>query len=169
MTDWIEQTACASRPSSFSLQETCEPIPGTSPKARTSNLPPSDSFSLRRRSISSTIASETSASRQRTGESSTPSKSSGASSSRSGAVTEAIWITWLWTLTPTAERKPFAIVPAATRAAVSRALARSRTLRTSVKPYFCSPARSACPGRGRCDSSTSASTGQGFIRSSQFG
>ena len=78
-------------------------------------------------------------------------------------------MTWLWTLTPSAVRKPFAMEPAATRAAVSRALARSSTLRTSEKPYFCAPARSAWPGRGRWDSSTSASTGQGFIRSSQFG
>ena len=78
-------------------------------------------------------------------------------------------MTWLWTLTPTAVRNPLAIDPAATRAAVSRALARSRTLRTSVKPNFWRPARSACPGRGRCDSSMSASTGHGFIRSSQLG
>ena len=39
--------------------------------------------------------------------------------------------------------------PTATRAAVSRALARSSTLRTSSNPYFCAPTRSACPGRGR--------------------
>ena len=37
--------------------------------------------------------------------------------------------------------------PAATRAAVSRALARSSTSRASVNPYFCIPARSAWPGR----------------------
>ena len=41
-----------------------------------------------------------------------------------------------------------ASVPAATRAAVSRALARSSTSRASSKPYFCMPARSAWPGRG---------------------
>ena len=39
--------------------------------------------------------------------------------------------------------------PAATRAAVSRADARSRTFRTSLKPYFSAPARSAWPGRTR--------------------
>ncbi len=38
--------------------------------------------------------------------------------------------------------------PAATRAAVSRAEARSSTSRASSKPYFCMPARSAWPGRG---------------------
>ena len=86
-----------------------------------------------------------------------------------GASTEAIRSTWLWTDTPTARRNSLASAPAATRAAVSRALARSSTLRTSLKPYLWRPARSAWPGRGRCDSSTSASTGQGFIRSSQFG
>ena len=38
--------------------------------------------------------------------------------------------------------------PAATRAAVSRADARSSTSRASSNPYFCIPARSAWPGRG---------------------
>ena len=41
-----------------------------------------------------------------------------------------------------------ASAPAATRAAVSRADARSSTSRASSKPYFCMPARSAWPGRG---------------------
>ena len=41
LTDWIETTAWARRPSSFSRQETCEPSPGTRPKARTSKVPPS--------------------------------------------------------------------------------------------------------------------------------
>ena len=44
-----------------------------------------------------------------------------------------------------------ASAPAATRAAVSRALARSSTLRTSRWPNFRAPPRSAWPGRGRCD------------------
>ena len=48
-----------------------------------------------------------------------------------------------------ARRNALASPPAATRAAVSRALARSRTLRTSGWPYFMTPARSAWPGRGR--------------------
>ena len=42
----------------------------------------------------------------------------------------------------------FATTPTATRAAVSRALARSRIGRASVWPYFCMPARSAWPGPG---------------------
>ena len=41
------------------------------------------------------------------------------------------------------------MAPTATRAAVSRALARSRMLRMSSCPYFTTPARSAWPGRGR--------------------
>ncbi len=47
-----------------------------SPKARTSKTPPSDSFALRRRLISATIARLASGSRQRTGEASTSAKSS---------------------------------------------------------------------------------------------
>ena len=156
------------RPSIRSSQDTCEPSPGVSPKARSSKMPPSDSLRLRSTLISSTIARDTSGSRQRTGDSSTPAKSSSARSARSGARTEPICVTCETTSTPTARRNAFASAPPATRAAVSRALARSRTLRTSVKPNFQTPARSAWPGRGRCTSGTSASTGQGFIRSSQF-
>ena len=44
---------------------------------------------------------------------------------------------------------PTATQPSATRAAVSRADARSRTGRASSNPYFCMPTRSAWPGRGR--------------------
>ncbi len=161
-------TAWASRPSRRSSQDTCDPSPGTTPKARTSKMPPSDSFAFLVASISATIAALASGSRQRTGDSSTPSKSSGARSAGSGAVTEPMRVTWLSTVTPSARRNALASAPAATRAAVSRALARSRTLRTSVKPYFWTPARSAWPGRGRWTSATSASTGHGFIRSSQL-
>ena len=69
--------ACARRPSRRSSHEMWDPRPGTSPKARTSNTPPSDSLAFRAASISATIASLASASRQRTGDSSTPSKSAG--------------------------------------------------------------------------------------------
>ena len=44
---------------------------------------------------------------------------------------------------PSSRRNARATPPAATRAAVSRAEARSRTLRTSLKPYLRAPARSA--------------------------
>ena len=50
-----------------------------------------------------------------------------------------------------------ATAPSATRAAVSRALARSSTGRASSKPYFCMPTRSACPGRGRVSGALRAS------------
>ena len=156
------------RPSSRSSHDTCEPKPGASPNARSSKIPPSDSLRLRSTLISWTIAALASASRQRTGDASTSAKSSNARSVRSGARTEAICVTWETTSAPTARRKALASAPAATRAAVSRALARSSTLRTSVKPNFQTPARSAWPGRGRWTSGTSASTGHGFIRSSQF-
>ena len=52
--------------------------------------------------------------------------------------------TWETTSAPsTARRNCWATVPSATRAAVSRAEARSSTGRASSKPYFCMPARSA--------------------------
>ena len=156
------------RPSRRSSHETCEPSPGASPNARSSKTPPSDSLRLRSTLISSTIARLASASRQRTGDSSTAAKSSKRRSPRSGARTEPICVTCETTSTPSARRNAFASAPPATRAAVSRALARSSTLRTSVKPNFHTPARSAWPGRGRCTSGTSASTGHGFMRSSQL-
>ena len=135
--------ACARRPSSRPSHDTCEPMPGTSPYARTSYTPPSDSLALRAASISSTIAWLASGSRQRTGDSSTPSNSSRSSDSGSGARMDPIWITWLRTSTPNARRYTLASAPQATRAAVSRALARSSTFRTSLKPNFCTQARSA--------------------------
>src|SRR3954447_1324887 len=168
LTAWMESIASPISPSRRSSQETCEPSPGTSPNARTSKTPPSDSLRLRRTLISSTIAADASASRQRTGEASTSAKSPRASPLRSGACTDPICVTWETTSTPTARRNALASAPPATRAAVSRALARSSTLRTSLKPYFCTPARSACPGRGRWTSGTAASTGHGLIRSRQF-
>ena len=50
-------------------------------------------------------------------------------------------------LTPNSSSKRRAMAPTATRAAVSRALERSRIGRTSSRPYFTVPARSAWPGR----------------------
>ncbi len=61
-----------------------------------------------------------------------------------------------------------ATLPAATRAAVSRADARSSTSRASAKPYFCMPARSAWPGRGRVRT-RSGVPGSGDISSVHFG
>src|SRR4029450_9016311 len=66
--------------------------------------------------------------------------------------------------------------PTATRAAVSRAEARSSTGRASPKPYFCMPVRSAWPGRGRVRGTprpvavaSGSSTGSGLITSIHFG
>ena len=78
---------------------------------------------------------------------------------------------------PTAcSRKFVATRPSATRAAVSRAEARSSTGRASSKAYFCMPTRSACPGRGRVRaalraraSRTTGSTGSADITCSHLG
>src|SRR4051812_42102638 len=161
------KSAIPINPSRRCSHDTCEPRPGTSPNARSSKMPPIDSLRLRRTLISPTISLEAAASRQRTGEASTPAKSA-RSGWLSGARIDPIWVTCETTDTPSAARKALARAPPATRAAVSRAEARSNTFRTSEKPNFCTPARSACPGRGRWTSGTSASTGHGFIRSSQF-
>ena len=55
---------------------------------------------------------------------------------------------WLTIDTPSWLSSSLASVPAATRAAVSRAEARSSTSRASSKPYLSMPGRSAWPGRG---------------------
>ena len=60
--------------------------------------------------------------------------------------TPPIWITCDRIDTPSSASSFFTTAPAATLAAVSRALARSSTSRASVKPYFCMPTRSAWPG-----------------------
>lgn len=67
-------------------------------------------------------------------------------------------------------------MPRATRAAVSRALARSRIGRASSSAYFCIPARSAWPGRGRVSgalraswASSSGSTGSADMTFSHLG
>ena len=62
--------------------------------------------------------------------------------------------TWLRISVPKRRSRAFATPPAATRAAVSRALARSRIGRRSSVPYLSIPARSAWPGRGRVIGST---------------
>ena len=54
------------------------------------------------------------------------------------------------TAMPSSASRPFVIAPTATRAEVSRAEARSSTLRTSSSSYFMTPERSAWPGRGSC-------------------
>ena len=58
-------------------------------------------------------------------------------------------MTWLTISIPKRASSCRASEPTATRAAVSRALARSSTSRMSSWPYLTTPARSAWPGRGR--------------------
>ena len=105
----------------------------------TSNTPPIDSLALRCTLMWPTIARLASRSRQRTGSSSTPVEVGERQRRRRarGARTLPIWTTCERISTPSARRNARASAPPATRAAVSRALARSSTLRTSVKPYFC--------------------------------
>ena len=64
--------------------------------------------------------------------------------------------TWLRISMPKRRSSALATPPAATRAAVSRALARSRIGRRSPVPYLSIPARSACPGRGSVIGATSS-------------
>ena len=109
----------------------------------------------------------TSASAHRTGERSTASASAG-SGGLAGARTFPIRTTWDTMWTPSAPRNALQTAPAATRAAVSRALARSRTLRTSSNPYFCAPTRSACPGRGRVSASPGSGGPSALISSRYF-
>src|SRR5581483_3832317 len=70
-------------------------------------------------------------------------------------------------------RSAFATAPAATEAAVCRALACSSASRTSPSPYFRTPARSAWPGRGSVTGFVplpegSPSGGHGLIPQVQF-
>ena len=77
--------------------------------------------------------------------------------------------TWLSTVIPQAwARKFWATRPIATRAAVSRALARSSTGRDSEKSYFCMPARSAWPGRGRVSGALRATDRLGRFGGEEF-
>ncbi len=116
----------------------------------TSKAPPIVSPASLARSMAAIIRCSTSASTQRSG------LSSGSAAARSnvtavpaGRAASPRTKTWLVMLAPARASNCLAMAPAATRAAVSRALARSRTSRTSVRPYLATPARSACPGRGR--------------------
>ena len=68
---------------------------------------------------------------------------------RRGSTTSPIADTWLASRMPNRASSWRASEPAATRAAVSRALARSSTSRMSSWSYLSAPARSAWPGRGR--------------------
>ncbi len=174
---WMPISAPASRESSRRSQWTCEPRPGGRPWTTTSTTPPRVSPSWWAWSIVATICLAVSGSRQRTGSASSRSTSSGSGSTPAGARTPPSSMTWETIRAPTAwSRKWEATRPRATRAAVSRALARSRIGRASSKPYFCMPTRSAWPGRGRVRaalrasaSSSTGSTGSAAITLSHLG
>ena len=144
--------------------------------ARTSVTPPSVSRSFLAASISPIIAASAVGSRQRTSDRSARSKSSIESQAGGVARTVPTCSTCDRTSMPIARQIALATAPAATRAAVSRALARSSTLRTSSCPYLRTPARSACPGRGSriglprqpYSSSSSGVTGHALIGCVQF-
>ena len=118
--------------------------------------------------ISAIIASSAAGSKQRTSEASIRSRSPGPGRSVDFDRAGPIWITWDSTVIPRCASRALAQAPAATRAAVSRAEARSSTSRASVKPYFCIPARSAWPGRGRV-SGFSVRPGAGSISTVHLG
>ena len=140
-------TAAARAVSSRRSQWTYEPSPIGSPWTTTSNTPPTVSPLDRASSMRAIIAVSASGSGQRSGDASASSRERVAlAGSRATPPTSAVNDQHSM---PSAARKARATPPAATRAAVSRAEARSSTLRTSLKPYFSAPARSAWPGRTR--------------------
>ncbi len=171
-------SAAPSRASSFLSHWVKLPSPGGSPYTTTSTTPPRVSPSLRAASTSAIIRALVSASAQRTGSSSMRARSAGSGTGvPSGTATEPSATTCETISTPRACASSFrATSPSATRAAVSRALARSRMGRASACPNFCMPARSAWPGRGRvsgalraCSSSSSRETGSGDMTVSHLG
>ncbi len=129
---WMDISAPASRASSRRSQWVKLPSPGGSPKASTSTTPPRVSPSLRAASISATMAWLVVGSAHRTGSASMAALSCGPGRELSGARTGPIATTWLRISTPsTWLSRRRATSPTATRAAVSRALARSRMGRAS--------------------------------------
>ena len=115
---------------------------------------------LRARRSPRSSAAGASASTQRSGASSASACASSNVTARSaGSTTSPIAETWLASRMPNRPSSCRARLPAATRAAVSRALARSSTSRMSSWPYLIAPARSAWPGRGRVTSARLAPVG----------
>ena len=141
--------ACASRPSSRRSQCTCVPRPTGTPSASTSNTPPTDVPRAWASSTLAMISRVALGSAHRTGEASACSAISSTDSPSVVARTPPISTTWPTTRTPNARNRHLHTPPTATRIAVSRAEARSRTLRRSRWSYLRPPARSAWPGRGR--------------------
>jgi hypothetical protein len=140
-------TAAASAASSRRSHWTYDPSPMGTPVATTSNTPPTVSPASRASSIRAIIAASASGSGQRSGDASASSRlrlafAGSTATPPTSAVNDQASM-------PSSRRNARATPPAATRAAVSRADARSRTFRTSSCPYFNAPARSPWPGRTR--------------------
>ena len=140
-------TAAASAASRRRSQWTYDPSPMGTPVATTSNTPPTVSPASRASSMRAIIAASASGSGQRRGDASASSRERLArAGSTATPPTSAVND---HTSMPSSRRNARATPPAATRAAVSRADARSSTLRTSSWPYLSAPARSPWPGRTR--------------------
>jgi hypothetical protein len=99
------------------------------PKPRTSTTPPSESPALAASLISRIISASASGSQHRTSELSIDSRSPGPGRRSGSATAPPNCTTWLSTDMSTWRNNTFASAPAATRAAISRALARSSTSR----------------------------------------
>ena len=168
---WMPISAPASRESSRRSQCTCEPRPGGSPWTTTSTTPPSVSPSLwawsiavdhRRGGVGVEAADRVVVEAGHVV----------GLGHRAGRRTDAAELDHVRD-DPGADgllEEVAATRPSATRAAVSRAEARSRIGRASSKSYFCMPTRSAWPGRGRVSgalrasaSSSAGSTGSADI------
>ena len=161
--DWIDMSACAMRPSRRLSHCADDPSPATRPLTRSATIPPSVSPASRAFAIAATIRSEAARSAERTSLDST------AAASKVGVdSTSPIARVSLRTSMPTRRKTTFATAPAATRAAVSRALERSMTSRTSSCANLSAPARSACPGRRRVTAGGGSGTGSTLMTRSQF-
>ncbi len=109
----------------------------------TSTTPPNVSPAFWHSATSACMARLASGSKQRTGSASIASRSPKPGTEPTARIGPSS-TTWLTTVIPHACcRKLDATRPSATRAAVSRAEARSRIGRASSQSYFCIPARSA--------------------------
>ena len=165
----MDISARASRPSSLRSQDTWEPSPTTTPRATISAMPPSVSPASLAASMRLTICSLACSSRQRTGDWSEAAFRGVGSGEWFVVSTPPSATTWLPISTPNSASRRRHTAPAATRAAVSRAEARSRTSRASPRSYLREPARSAWPGRGRASLRRgSSSRAPGLITSSQL-
>jgi len=145
----MDMSAWARRPSSLRSQDTWDPRPTGTPRATTSTIPPSVSPAAFAASIRAIISRSASGSRHRTRLSSATALSGVGSGRGTRATTPPSSTTWLPISTPNASSRIRHRAPAATRATVSRALARSRMSRASRRSYLRTPTKSACPGRGR--------------------